>query len=143
MGGEDGILAMALNQHFKCDGPSGWHFVAARRKTSAFGDGKCWQQVLREGRLQRLPPWFGTPLADLLARRDIVLSSGMRLPCPESFIVPRDERRQHQELSKTEQRKRKHELGDMMWEPKHLSDELWRRLKISAASLPAHLRPST
>ena len=29
-GGEDGIMAYALNTHFQCSGPEGWHFVAKR-----------------------------------------------------------------------------------------------------------------
>ena len=38
MGGEEAILTMALNHHFKCDSSSGWHFTARRkRKTPAFG----------------------------------------------------------------------------------------------------------
>ena len=30
MGGEEGILSMALNIHFSCKDPSGWHFCAAK-----------------------------------------------------------------------------------------------------------------
>ena len=29
-GGEDGIMAYALNTHFQCSGPEGWHFVGKR-----------------------------------------------------------------------------------------------------------------
>ena len=149
MGGEEGILTMALNHHFKCNAPSGWHFQARRKRKphhggsvggmSAFGDDDCWQRVLRGVDLSGKPEWFGTPLSDLIARRSIVLSS--RLPRPETFVVPAAESREHRSLSKTEQRKRKHELGDAMLEPKQLSNVLWKALKISPTSLPSHARP--
>ena len=149
MGGEEGILSMALNHHFKCDGPRGWHF-SAHRKTknnygggegdrSAFGDDDSWQRVLRSVYLAQKPQWFGTPLCDLMAQRSIILSG--RLPRPETFVVSLEEANEHRALGKTEQRKRKQELGDTMWEPKHLSEVLWKVLKISSASLPSHVRP--
>jgi hypothetical protein len=149
MGGEDAILTMALNHHFKCDSPSGWHFNARRkRKSPAFGGGNTsafggsddsWQRVLRDRDLLRKPQWFWASLSDLIARRSIVLAS--RLPRPETFVVPAAESREHRSLSKTEQRKRKHELGNAMWEPKQLSSVLWKALKISPASLPLQVRP--
>ena len=32
MGGEEGILSMALNIHFSCKGPSGWHVCAEEQQ---------------------------------------------------------------------------------------------------------------
>ena len=102
---------------------------------SAFGNDDSWQRALRDRDLSRKPEWFGTALRDLIARRSIVLSS--RLPRPETFVVPATESREHMSLSKTEQRKRKHELGEAMWEPKQLSNVLWKALKISSESAVA------
>jgi hypothetical protein len=141
-GGEDGILTMALNHHFKCTGPSGWHFQPSRTKLPDSVDHKCWQQVLRDVRLAQKPQWFGTPLHDLVARRAMVLRTGVRLPPPESFVVRSEDVRKHRDLPKTEQHKRKNELGDLMWDPKHLSDVLWKKLRITATTVPLHLRRS-
>ena len=153
MGGEDGILTMALNHHFKCKGPSGWHSHAhARRKRqrhhggsvrgmSDFGDDWC-NKILRGVDLSRKPEWFGIPLRDLIARRSIVMSDSF-LPRPETFVAPAAEPREHRSLAKTEQWKLKvkQDLGDAMWEPTQLSNVLCKALKISPTSLPTHVRP--
>ena len=62
-GGEDGIMAYALNTHFQCSGPEGWHFVAkcATQKTMAI------VQMRNEVRLLSKPHWFHTYLFDLIA----------------------------------------------------------------------------
>jgi hypothetical protein len=135
MGGEEGILSMALNYHFKCDGPSGWHFFAKRPAAG----GKQWQRVLRDVRLSRRPPWFGSPLHDLINQRELILYKP--LPNPESFLMHREEFGEHRKLGATAQRKRKQELGELKWEPRKLADELWKKIKVSATSLPPHLRP--
>ena len=56
MGGEEGLLSMALNVHFDAKGPEGWHFLAKRSTRSVFDD-----RILRSTavRLQRQLDWTG------------------------------------------------------------------------------------
>ena len=49
VGGEEGILATALNMHFRCKGPEGWHFVQ-RSRPLATGAAAHKQAAMRNGR---------------------------------------------------------------------------------------------
>ena len=62
-GGEQGIMAYALNVHFQTSSLAGWHFVAKRtvkRKSVAAA-------LRNEVRLLSKPPLFHTHLHDLIA----------------------------------------------------------------------------
>jgi len=51
LGGEDGMLSMALSFHFDSTDPSGWHFQSAN------GDRTTKVEMHQETRLLRQPPW--------------------------------------------------------------------------------------
>ena len=53
-GGEDGIMAMALNVHFDTQGPEGWHFVS---KSSADGGKTSLVHFRSQARLCNQPAW--------------------------------------------------------------------------------------
>ena len=79
-GSEDGFLCMALNTHFGCSGPEGWHVETKKaRKAPWVAD------LQRENRVHKLPAWVQYHLDDL------ILSKQMRickpLPCPEEFLL--------------------------------------------------------
>ena len=75
-GGEDGIMAYALNTHFQCSGPEGWHFVAkcATQKTMAT------VQRCNEVRLLSKPHWLHTYLFHLIATERIHLCKPLARP---------------------------------------------------------------
>ena len=139
MGGEEAILSMALNHHFKSAGPEGWHFVAARTQRSAIGDYR--QHIRREVRLMQRPAWFGTPLLDLIRQGQLVLAK--RLPRPALFVVPPDAQRAYEILKPTAKRRLVDTLGDQRFEPAQLAQQLWARLGITVQSLPSCLRPGS
>ena len=68
-GGEEGVMALALNTHFQCDGPEGWHFIAKRRKHKT----QSAAELRHEVRLLSKPKWFQVYLFDLIASRAIKL----------------------------------------------------------------------
>ena len=76
-------MAYALNTHFQCSGPEGWHFVAkcATQKTMAIF------QMRNEVRLLSKPHWFHTYLFDLIATERIHLCKP--LPRPEAAVLAR------------------------------------------------------
>ena len=84
-GGEEGILADALNTHFSGfgQGPEAWHF----KKTSRAGGEGCVVhkriELQRSIRLQHCQPWVATPLVDVVRCKS--LRPCKILPGPESF----------------------------------------------------------
>ena len=44
-GGEEGVMALALNTYFECDGPEGWHFIAKRRKHNTLSTAELRREV--------------------------------------------------------------------------------------------------
>ena len=49
-GGEEGFLAMALNNHFRCDGPAGWH-VCTRGQPLAAQSSRMREADLKRNRV--------------------------------------------------------------------------------------------
>ena len=70
MGGEEGILSMALNIHFSCKDPSGWHICSKNSKISVSENSAV---IRREVRLLRQPNWIATPLRDLIRSGQVKL----------------------------------------------------------------------
>ena len=80
-GGEEGGMALALNNYFECDSPDGWHFIAKRRKHNELSIA----ELRREVRLLSTPKWFQVYLFDLIASRAIKLCK--QLPRPETALL--------------------------------------------------------
>ena len=141
MGGEEGFMAMALNFHFKCEGPAGWHFTCpsngGSKSRSAVGDR---QRIAREVALLKKPVWFRTPLLDVLAQGLMVLCK-TRIPRPELFLFPKEELRAHRERGMIQRVARMHELADEKFDPRRLPLRLWQQLGVNVQSLPTYLRP--
>lgn len=134
MGGEEGILSMALNEHFGCRDPSGWHFVASRSRKSASGDT---QRIQREVRSQRLPQWIPTLIHDLLKTGHLKICKHLPPACLGMMEDVRDAN-----LKPTRKRQLVHEFAKERYEPGFLPDRLWSKIGISTLSLPTYLRPS-
>ena len=99
-GGEDAILAMALNTHFQCASPEGWHFVTVQAKQN-----KKAAALQRELRLLSGPDWFHTHLSDLISHGQLALCRG--LPRPEEDCLSSQERASHwQQMSVRSKRQR-------------------------------------
>ena len=135
MGGEEGILSMALNIHFSCKDPSGWHSCAKNSKISVSDDSAV---IRREVRLLRQPNWIATPLFDLIRSGQVKLIKNM--PRPEEGIVPLIDVRAYRELAPYSKRQRIGERADRRFDPKALRQDLWSRIGISTLSLPSYLR---
>jgi hypothetical protein len=139
LGGEDGILAMALNMHFRCRSPDGWHFQTKTVKPAAGGAKGA--HLRREVELLRRPLWFGTPLVDLVKSGQIDLCKS--LPWPDQFMLSRQECKREAPQCATKRRRTLEQMADKSYEPDHMDQSLWQRLGISVLSLPGHLRPGT
>ena len=133
LGGEEGVLAMALNTHFDCRGPEGWHFSAKHSKSkSVFDD---WRH---RARLARQPAWVGTHLYDLISSGRLRLTK--LLPDPKLAFVKRCDRSTFTTLTHYHKRQRIAERADEVYDPKELPDSLWAKLGVNVAALPAYLR---
>ncbi len=136
-GSEDGFLSMALNQHFGCQSPEGWHIRTRADKASH------WRQadLKREVRLNKMPEWVRENLLDLIGTGRIRLCKS--LPLPLEFVMNRkDAKHWHcQQQSLTAKRKRILESGEEQLEPRCLSENLWRQLKLTRQVLPSSARP--
>ena len=139
-GGEEGFHSMALNSHFACQGPEGWHVfnqaaIGANPKSTSH-----WRkpEVARNTRLTQAPMWVGEHLLDLVATSQVRLSKN--LPLPWEFAVSPKEARDTRE---TVTAKRKHiaETARQQLEPDSLSSRLWQHLGVTRMVLPSHCRP--
>jgi hypothetical protein len=138
-GGEEGVMAYALNTHFQCRGPEGWHVVAKRATKGK----KCAAEIHNEVRLLSKPPWFGTHLFDLIATTSFTLCK--HLPRPELAVLSRSEQKasRWQHLTRTAKRQRIAESAEEQYNPKKMHEGLWQHLRIPTLSLPSYLRPGT
>ena len=138
-GGEEGVMAHALNIHFQCQGPDGWHFIAKRvwkDKT------KIAAEVRNKLRLLTKPAWLGKYLLDMITSNSLKLCKP--LPRPElAFLTPIESKASRwQRLTTTAKRQRIAESAERQYNPKEMHDELWKHLRITTLALPACLRPS-
>ena len=124
-------MALALNTHFQCDGPEGWHFIAKRRKHKTLFAAELRQEV----RLLSTPKWFQVYLFDLIASRAIKLCK--HLPRPETALLASCWR----QLKPTAKRQKIAEAAEEQYNPKVMHDGLFQQLKINTLSLPSCLRP--
>ena len=134
IGGEDGIMAMALNAHFQCRGPEGWHFLC---KNSAHGEQKNLTQLRAEARLWNQPAWVTSYLCDVA--KSSVMRLCKHLPSVDSFMLTKEERKN--DLGAHQKRQRIDEHSNAAYEPRHLSATLWKHLTITTASLSKNIRP--
>ena len=136
-GGEQGIMAYALNTHFQCTGPEGWHFVAKRVKENK----RCAAQLNNDVRLLSKPKWFQTYLFDLLTTGALTLCKSV--PRPErAFLSSSTMRASHwQQLTTYAKRQKLSEEAENEYNPKRMNDNLFKQLKITTLSLPSCLRP--
>ena len=144
LGGEDGILSTALNMHFACPTPEGWHFMTSRRL--AVGSSDVRQSIVEEVRKAALPPWIGDTVRDLACSRRMRFA--IRLPYPTTLSGQRMDDVFQAQLavgsgSREISTQRRSVLANVRqsFEPHCASGELWRRMGLSMLSLPAHLRP--
>ena len=134
VGSEDGFLCMALNTHFGCDGPAGWHVkTKEKRKTQWSAD------LQRENRVNKLPDWVRSYLFDLVSTKQMRICK--RLPYQEEFLLHRSEARHWRHQTLTAKRKHLEEVADKKQEPKSLPAALWTMLNVSRLSLPDVVRP--
>ena len=128
-------MALALNTHFQCDGPEGWHFIAKRRKHNELSTA----ELRREVRLLSTPKWFQVYLFDLIASRAIKLCK--QLPRPETALLASCWRHFEPGLKPTAKRQKISEAAEDQYNPKVMHDGLWQQLKIHILSLSSCLRP--
>ena len=125
---------MALNTHFGCDGPAGWHVeTKEKRKTPRRAD------LQRENRVNNLPDWVRNYLFDLVTTQRMRLCKPF--PYQEEFLLSRSEARHWRQQTVTAKRKHLEEVADEKQEPKSLPKELWTMLNVSRVSLPIVVRP--
>ena len=136
-GGEEGVMAYALNIHFGCKGPEGWHVVAKRVKANK----SIAARLQRELRLLSKPKWFNTYLFDLINTGEITLCKPV--PRPEMAVLARStiHASRWQQLTNTAKRQKISEEAEDQYNPQELNDNLWKQLKITRLSLPSCLRP--
>lgn len=135
LGGEEGILSMALNVHFNSQDPSGWHF----QSKSANGDRKTKIDIHKEVRLSKQPSWVAALLVDLIRTRKLKVCK--QLPRTSTFIVDKANAKEYDKLTPCYKRQRIDALGQEYFEPRTLNQELWKRLGVSVLSLSKNLRP--
>ena len=138
-GGEEGVLAFALNIHFNSDGPEGWHFT--RKQISRKKSTKTAANVQNELRLLRKPQWFGSLIHDLMRTNRLLVCKA--LPRPERVLLSSEDRKasRWQQASSTAKRQRLAEIAEEQHNPKTMHDGLWQQLRITTLSLPDCLRP--
>ena len=136
-GGEEGVMAYALNRHFGCKGPEGWHVVAKRVKANKSSA----TRLQRELCLLSKPKWFNTYLFDLINTGEITLCKPV--PRPEMAVLARStiHASRWQQLTNTAKRQKISEEAEDQYNPQELNDNLWKQLKITRLSLPSCLRP--
>ena len=136
-GGEEAVMAYALNIHVGCKGPEGWHVVAKRVKANK----SIAARLHRELRLLSKPKWFNTYLFDLINTGKITLCKPV--PRPEMAVLARStiHASRWQQLTNTAKRQKISEEAEDQYNPQELNDNLWKQLKITRLSLPSCLRP--
>ena len=161
-GSEDGFLAMAMNGHFGCKGPEGWHIVCGtsvdkgkRSKAKAepaiggtpdiggtsVDKGKRWRHadLQREKRVNEMPEWVRENIFDLV--RDGRMRLCKTLPMPAEFMLSKADARHCQQETVTAKRKHIDKEREKQLQPSALAESLWRHLNVSREALPSHARP--
>lgn len=146
VGGEEGVLTTALNLHFRCNGPEGWHFVQ-RGRPLATGAAAKKAELKNQVRRSKLPPWVDTLVRDLCRKRELhlvkPLPNKLKMALQFHAIDEDDEAGASAIGDKTAGAARRGLVADgkRAYEPQVLPADVFRKLNITALSLPAHLRP--
>ena len=134
-GGEEGLMAYALNVHFQCTGPECWHVVAKRVKENK----RRAAQLHNEVRLLSKPKWFQTYIFDLVTTGALTLCKN--LPRPERAVLSSSIATAWRQLTTYGKRQKISEEAEDQYNPKRMNDKLFTQLKITTLSLPSYLRP--
>lgn len=138
-GGEEGIMADALNVHFqgKEKGPQGWHVYRSSTKRDVCSTAVQREMFKQTARLQFRPPWLGSTFADCIKLGELVLCKS--IPGPRSMWgasrttgegrKPADTRRQAAKEAQRQQH------------PDVMPLALWRRLGANISALAADHLP--
>ena len=149
LGGEDGVLATSLNMHFASSGPEGWHFQT--RRPLAPGSACRKAEIAREVRQALLPPWIQFTVRDLARTRRMRFAR--KLPFPRavtgqaidpktpSLAIGSSDDGAGAPAATSKLRRDALQIAVDASAPSRIPDEVWRRLGLSALSLPSHLRP--
>ena len=137
-GSEDGFLAMAMNEHFGCKGPEGWHI---RARGTSVDKGSHWRQAdwQREKRVNEMPEWVRENILDLVRAGRMRLCK--TLPMPAECMLSKADARHCQQDTVTAKRKHIDKEGEQQLQPSALAESLWRHLNLSRNALPSHARP--
>ena len=146
LGGEEGILATALNIHFRSRGPEGWHFRQRRRPLAAQGAAVRKAAIQDQVRRDALPRWVDSTLVDLHRAKQIHITKTLPRPLELALnLRPAshdDENAQAIDGSSTSAIRRNAVAAEKLhFAPDKLPDDVFRKLNITVLSLPAHLRP--
>ena len=153
--GEEGILATALNLHFRSKGPEGWHFTQRRRPLAA--QGAAVQKAMLKSQVRRdaLPPWVESTVVDLHRAKQIDLTKTLPRPLQLALKLHPGSRNDDDNApavggssapavggsSTSASRRDSIAAQTSHFEPDTLPSDVFRKLNITALSLPAHLRP--
>ena len=146
VGGEEGVLTTALNMHFRCNGPEGWHFLQRGRPLATGAAGRK-AELKNEVRRSKLPPWVDTLVRDLCRKRELCLVKPLpsKLKMALNFHAndEDDEAGTSAIGDKTAGAARRDlvAVGKRAYEPQIMPGDVFRKLNITVLSLPAHLRP--
>ncbi len=135
LGGEEGILATALNHHFGGHGPADWHFCVNQGEWKRSSGSTVEKRVLlrRQVRGDALPRWLATPLQDLHATGQLQLCKRL----PEPWVFGAAEAREADSLTVKQQVVLKAAAREFA--PDRLADRVWAA--IGATKQALHLRP--
>ena len=141
VGGEEGILATALNIHFRCKGPEGWHFVQ-RSRPLAIGAATKKAALKNVVHRSKLPLWVDALVVDLWKQRKMNFAKILPRPLKMALTFHEDDDNDAQAtLPASSSRRNMVAAGRKAYEPNKLADDVFRKLNITALSLPGHLRP--
>ena len=145
VGGEEGVLTTALNMHFRCNGPEGWHFVQ-RGRPLATGTAEKKAELKNVVRRSNLPPWVDSLVRDLWGKRELQFVKPLPSKLKMALQFHTNDEDDEVDMSaigdKTAASRRDLvAVGKRAYEPKLLHGDVFRKLNITALSLPAHLRP--
>ena len=163
-GDEEGILADALNTHFRGEGPECWHMRRQGRSANHHDGAALTRAILRRRmRLQHCPPWVSSTLRDVHRRGEQVYCK--KLPRPQDFsgmppatggVVRKrklsaigdlsatgdtgDSGKRHRGVTSSARRESL-EVAKSEVTPSTLSETLWSMLRVSASSIAHTHRP--
>ena len=156
LGGEEGVLATALNIHFRCKGPVGWHFVQKGRPLAA---GAAVQKAALRSQVRRdaLAPWVESTVVDLHRAKQIQIAKTLPRPLKLALdLRPGNDDDDHHAARTLAiggstpaiggstaacARRAGIAVQKAHFAPDSLPDDVFRKLNITTLSLPAHLRP--